>query len=108
MTDPERAALKSRLDAQVAALVAAARPDWAVTADHCFLRIAYDNAVGARWDSVVARPAWRHLPLDALAAAIDILAAIAVEGPETLARLNADSLAWRRAYGVHPAVTCVT
>ena len=96
MAEAERVTLKTELDGLVAQLVASAAPDWPVSANHCFLRIAYDNAVEARWDTVVARPAWRHLPLDTLAAAVVILDRIRTEGRPTLVRLNAASLGHRR------------
>lgn len=94
--EAERVGLKRGLDRLVTQLVASAAPDWPVSADHCFLRIAYDNAVGARWDTIVARPAWRHLPLGELAAAIAILERILGEGRPALMTLNAASLDYRR------------
>lgn len=94
--EAERAALKARLDNVVAMLVTTAKPDWPVSADHCFLRIAYDNAMGCRWDGVVARPAWRHLPLDRLATAIAVLERVVASGRPALQALNAASLDHRR------------
>ncbi len=85
--------MRAALDAAVAGLVAAARPDWPVTADYCFRRIAYDNAVDAKWDDVVRPPAWRNLPPDRLAAAVRLLAAM--HDPAELRRLNDRSLALR-------------
>ncbi|PZN95937.1 MAG: hypothetical protein DCF31_05235 [Alphaproteobacteria bacterium] len=97
MTDATpRATLKGALDRHVATLVAMATPDWPISADHCFLRVAYDNAMGDRWDQAARRPAWRHLPLDRLAVAVDILARIAAEGLPLLAALNTISLDYRR------------
>ena len=95
-TEAERALLKGELDRLVAQLVASAAADWPVSADHCFLRIAYDNAVGARWDTVVTRPAWRHLSLDQLAAAVAILEQVLDKGRPALVTLNATSLDHRR------------
>lgn len=93
-----REAMRRAIDAVVARLVArAAVEDWPIGTDHCFLRIAYDNAVGAKWDTLHARPAWRTLPLDRLAAARDILAEIEAGGRPVLRPLNAASLAFRRA-----------
>lgn len=95
--DTSRPALRATLDAAVARLVArAAAERWPIRADHCFLRIAYDNAVGAKWDTAVARPAWSNLPLDRLTAAIAVLAHIEAEGRAALDPLNAASLAFRR------------
>jgi hypothetical protein len=75
----------------------AAAEAWPIAADHCFLRIAYDDAVQERWDRVCARPAWRHLPPDRLAAALAALERLSSEGLAALRALNAASLAWRRA-----------
>lgn len=92
-----REALRAAIDARVAALVArAAAEHWPIRADHCFLRIAYDNAVGAKWDTVVRPPAWRNLPLDRLAAAAAVLEQIESDGRAALSSANAASLAWRR------------
>lgn len=93
-----RTALRAALDAAVGRLVArAAAERWPVRADHCFLRIAYDTAVGAKWDTVHARPGWASLPLDRLAAAVAVVARIDAEGRAALDPLNAASLAFRRA-----------
>jgi hypothetical protein len=93
-----RERLRSALDASVAHLVArAAREHWPLRHDHCFLRVAYDNAVGGKWDVANARPAWRTLPLDQLAAAVALAQSIESGGVERLRELNANSLEWRRA-----------
>lgn len=94
---PDRLTLRATLDAAVARLIARAATEcWPIRADHCFLRIAYDNAVGAKWDTVVARPAWASLPLDRLAAAIAVLGRIEADGRVALDPLDAASLAFRR------------
>lgn len=85
--------MRAAIDAAVARLVAAAGSGWPVSADHCFLRIAYDNAVGAKWDTVVRPPAWRNLPPGALAEALRLLESM--HDPATLRRLNDRSLAFR-------------
>lgn len=96
--DPDRATLRADLDAAVARLVArAAAERWPIRADHCFLRIAYDNALGAKWDTIAARPAWATLPPAALATAVALLTRIEVDGRTALDPLNAASLAFRRA-----------
>jgi hypothetical protein len=93
----DRFTFRAALDAVVARLVARAAVErWPIRNDHCFLRIAYDTAVGAKWTTVVARPAWATLPLDRLAAAIIVLEAIEAEGRARLDKLNAASLAFRR------------
>ena len=90
-----REELRAAIDVRVARLVArAAAEQWPIRADHCFLRIAYDNAVGAKWDTVVHPPAWRNLPLDRLAAALDLLEAM--HDLPQLTGLNETSLALRR------------
>lgn len=85
--------MRAAIDAAVARLVAAAGPGWPVSADHCFLRIAYDNAVGAKWDTVVRPPAWRNLPPEALTEALRLLEAM--HDAATLRHLNDRSLALR-------------
>lgn len=93
---PGREPLRAALDAAVARLVArAAAERWPIRADHCFLRIAYDNAVGAKWDTVHAPPAWRSLPLDMLAEAVAVAHRIEAGGVPTLRTLNAVSLRLR-------------
>ena len=68
---------------------------WPVSADHCFQRILLDHAVGGRWyDHVTGRPAYRHLPDDALTRAV-ALGRAAAAGEADLHALNAQSLAWR-------------
>lgn len=92
-----REALRAVIDERVARLVArAAVKGWPIRADHCFLRIAYDNAVGAKWDTVVKPPAWRNLPLDRMAAALAVLIEIERSDGVALDADNAASLAWRR------------
>lgn len=92
----DRAALRRLLDAAVARLVArAATERWPIRADHCFLRIAYDTALGAKWDTVRARPAWASLSLDELEKAVAVTARIEREGLPTLRALNAASLGYR-------------
>ena len=93
----ERERLRAELSATVARLVArGAAERWPIRADHCFLRIAYDNAVGAKWDTRHVRPAWRSLPLDRLAAALAHARAIETGGRAMLEPLNRASLAYRR------------
>ena len=92
-----RAALEAewlRLTRATLPSLAAAR-GWPVSADHCFQRILLDAAVGGRWyDHVAGRPAYRHLPDDALARAVT-LARAAAAGEADLHALDAQSLAWR-------------
>lgn len=68
---------------------------WPVRADHCFQRILLDHAVGGCWYAhVAARPAYKHLDADRLAAAVALGEAVAAGGAD-LRALNAQSLAWR-------------
>ncbi len=85
--------MKAAIDAAVARLVADAGPGWPVRADHCFLRIAYDNAAGASWRAVERPPAWRNLPEPMLAEALRLLGLM--HDPALLKRLNDRSLALR-------------
>ncbi|QXQ05412.1 GCN5-related N-acetyltransferase [Sphingosinicellaceae bacterium] len=88
-----REALRVAIDAAVTSLVAEAAPGWPIRHDHCFLRVAYDNACGAKWDTVVRPPAKRNLPVEALAEALRLLETMADAG--TLRALNNCSLALR-------------
>lgn len=65
-----------------------------VTDDHCFRRIAYDAAVEARWDAVVARPFVRHATQDQLEAAVRASERM-LDDPGEARRLNRASLQWR-------------
>ncbi len=67
---------------------------WPIRFDHCFMRVCLDAAVGVRWDTVVRRPAVRHLSLSQLAAAVDHAERIAAE-PALLPTLNRASLRLR-------------
>ena len=67
---------------------------WPISADHCFMRVCLDAAIGARWDTKIARPAIRHLTVAQLARAIDIAERIAAQ-PSLLPALNRQSLAYR-------------
>ena len=79
---------------------AAKTGDYPVRLNHCFLRIVYDNLLGARWQTVLPKgqPAYRQLTPDQLARAIEIGEAI-VADPQHCRRLNERSLRWR---GRHP------
>ena len=75
---------------------AALHPEWPVRLDHCFGRVILDAVCNSPWREVVAAPAWRHLPPEKLAAAIDLADAI-LAGEADLQALNCRSLALRRA-----------
>lgn len=74
---------------------------WPIALDHCFMRVCLDAAIGQRWDTVVRRPAIRHLTSGQLARAVGIAEGI-VEDPARLPGLNNQSLHWR---GVKPRRT---
>lgn len=69
---------------------------WPIRFDHCFMRVCLDYAIGQPWHERVRRPAIRHLTDDQLRAAIAVADRI-VADPSVLPRLNAQSLAWRKA-----------
>ena len=68
---------------------------WPIRADHCFMRVCLDTAIGRRWDEAVRRPAVGNLTPDQLARAGAVAESI-VADPGSLVRLNASSLALRR------------
>ena len=72
----------------------AAAQGWPIRLDHCFMRVCLDAALGVRWDTVVRRPAIRHLDDVQLGRAVALAEAIAAQ-PDLLPRLNADSLRLR-------------
>jgi hypothetical protein len=70
--------------------------DWPIREDHCFARVALDNAFGDRWDEhVTGRPAYEHLSADELEAAVAVADAMLDEGRPAVERYNDRSLAWR-------------
>ena len=73
----------------------AAEERWPIRYDHCFMRVFLDHAIGARWDSVVPRPAVRHMPEEALGRAVAAAERV-VRQPGLLPELNAQSLAFRQ------------
>ena len=72
----------------------AAAQRWPIRLDHCFMRVCLDAALGQRWDSVIARPAIRHLTDAQLGRAVAVAEAI-VRDPASLPALNRASLACR-------------
>ena len=68
---------------------------WPIRLDHCFMRVCLDTSLGARWDTLVRRPAIWHLDLSQLAAAVAQAERVAAE-PSLLPALNQASLALRR------------
>lgn len=68
---------------------------WPIRLDHCFMRVCLDAALGARWDTIVPRPAIRHLSEAQLGRAVAQAEAIAAQ-PHLLPQLNQASLRLRR------------
>ncbi len=68
---------------------------WPISADHCFMRVCLDTALGAPWHTIVRRPAIRHLSDAQLSAAIAVADSL-VRAPETLWPLNRQSIEWRK------------
>ena len=68
---------------------------WPVSADHCFMRILLDAVHEGRWDRAVqGRPAYKHIDVEQLVAAVNLAERVAA-GETDLWALNAQSLAWR-------------
>ncbi len=65
-----------------------------VSNNHCFLRIAYDNAVYQKWDQVVTAPFLNHATLEQLSAANAILQRLHAE-PQASYAFNNFSLRCR-------------
>ena len=76
----------------------AAGQAWPIRLDHCFMRVFLDHAMGARWDTVVERPAVRHMPTEALRRAVDAAEAVLAD-PALLPGFDSASLAYRRTAG---------
>lgn len=74
----------------------AAAQHWPIRLDHCFMRVCLDVTLGVRWDSVVRRPAIRHLSDAQLGAAVAQAEEILAD-PSSLPRLNQESLRLRGA-----------
>ena len=74
---------------------ASEEPGWPVRFDHCFMRIALDNAVGGRWTDTVPKPAYKNLTPEQLERAVGAAERMLDGGPEVARELNARSLRWR-------------
>ena len=74
----------------------AASGAYPVRFDHCFKRIAYDVAVGAKWDTAVPPPFYKHAPPAQLRRAVTILREM-VADPDRAADYNRRSLRYRDA-----------
>ena len=63
--------------------------------NHCYWRIALDNVLQGKWDTMIARPAYRNLNQDQLRKVISLLE-IYLEDKQLLFRHNQQSLMYRR------------
>lgn len=72
----------------------AASGDKPVRFDHCFKRIAYDMAVGAKWDTEVVRPFYRHATPEQIRRAVKVLREMAADS-DRAAEYNRRSLRYR-------------
>ena len=88
----------NRLAEDVLPEIAGENDRYPVRFDHCFKRIAYDAAVGDRWDREVQRPFYRHATDQQIRRAIQTLKEM-VDSPVRAADLNEQSLAYREADG---------
>lgn len=94
--DPE-AALRARWRELVERRLpeaARSRPGWPVRLDHCFARILLDTVCGRPWREAVRPPAWRNMPAEDLARALELGEAV-LSGEADLAALNDHSLRLR-------------
>jgi hypothetical protein len=63
--------------------------------NHCYLRIAYDNTVSNKWDTVIAKPFIKNADEQQLNNAVLLLSKY-VTDKEILLKHNASSLAFRK------------
>ena len=70
---------------------------WRVREDHCFMRIALDHACGGCWYDHLDRRlrAYKQLSTAKLRVAVDTGERMLIEGEDTVALLNRQSLRWR-------------
>ena len=66
-----------------------------ISADHCFLRVAYDALFPGPWDQHIGKPAWKHLD-SAQTETVRQLLSEMLEYPEICRKLNVESLKKRR------------
>jgi hypothetical protein len=69
--------------------------NWPISLDHCFTRVCFDTALGAPWQSLIPRPATKHLSDERLTLAISVAQSL-VDNPEKLRGLNQKSKRWRK------------
>ena len=67
---------------------------WPVVEDHCFQRIVLDTICGGVWYEFIDRPAYKHLTVEQVSAAVQLCEAI-IDGHLNIQELNQQSLIWR-------------
>ena len=67
---------------------------WPVVEDHCFQRIVLDTICGGVWYEFIDRPAYKHLTMEQVSAAVQLCEAI-INGQSNIQELNRQSLIWR-------------
>ena len=72
----------------------AASGEYPVQHDHCFKRIAYDVAVGARWDADVRPPFYKNASPEQIHRAVEVLREMLAD-PRRAAAYNRRSLRYR-------------
>jgi hypothetical protein len=64
--------------------------------NHCFLRIANDNAVGEKWDNLIKKPFFTNATKQQLQKSVDILISMLDMNKNDLMILNKNSLMFRK------------
>ncbi|XLS30589.1 acetyltransferase [Flavobacteriaceae bacterium M23B6Z8] len=63
--------------------------------NHCYLRIALDNTLGAKWDTIIERPAYKNLNAEQSLMVRELLSSYE-QDKELLLEHNRKSLEWRK------------
>jgi hypothetical protein len=79
--------------------------DWPITEEHCLRRVAYDQAVRARWDDVVDRPFVENATVAQLRRATAVCSRMKHDGPAYVRHVNDCSLL-RRGHASPDEVSC--
>lgn len=69
--------------------------------NHCYLRIALDNVFQNKWDTLIKKPAYKHLTQDKLAKVLELLE-LYLGDIDVLLQHNKNSLNWRKKANVQP------
>jgi hypothetical protein len=68
--------------------------------NHCYWRIALDNALDKRWDTIVSRPAYRNLTIQQLKMVVNLLEKYEMD-KRLLLQHNRRSLGFRKSKNQH-------